>query len=78
MGPLCRRLFLGGLVKEVVPAFFLGQNIALVVEAVKATDFSLTVGDEITAVERFVQYVHDGCARLRAGFTQYARGSFLP
>ena len=62
MRPVSGWLVLGGLVEEVVPAFFLGQNIALVVQAVKAPDFFLTVGDEITAVKRFIQHVHDGCA----------------
>ena len=55
-------LFFGGFVKEVVPAFFLGQDIALVVQTIKASNFLLAVCDEPTAVKRFVQHLHDGRA----------------
>ena len=52
-------LFFGGFVKEVVPAFLFGQDVALVVQAVKAANFFLAVCDEPTAVKRFVQHIHD-------------------
>ena len=68
-----RRFLFGGFVKEVVPAFFFGEDVALVVKAVIAADFFLSVGDEKTAVKRLVQHVHDRGSRLRATVTQNAR-----
>ena len=65
-------LLLGGFVKEVVPAFFLGQNVALVVQAIEAASFFLSIGDKPAAVERFVKHIHDGRTRLRTTFTQDA------
>ena len=59
-------LFFGGFVKEVVPALFFGQHIAFVIKAVGAPYFALMVGDEVTAVQGFVQHIHDHGARLGA------------
>ena len=63
-------LFFGGLVKKMVPTFLFGQDVALVVQAVIAPDFFLAVRDEVTAIKRFVQHIHDGGARSGAAITQ--------
>ena len=57
-----RGFFFGCFVKEMVPTFFFGQYVALVIQAVITPDFLFAVGNEVAAVKRFVQHIHDGCA----------------